>query len=128
MSNYLGIDYGTVHIGLSLAEATLATPLPTLQNDDRLFSSLLSLIKTHQITHIVCGIPEGRLAPTITAFARKLEELSHLPVTLHQETLTTQEAKQKLSSLKTSRAKRKNDHAYAACLILEDYLDLMQSS
>ena len=76
----------------------------------------------------VCGIPEGRLAPIIEDFANKLEAKIGFKVILHQETLSTQEATQKLREAGASRGKLRDDHAYAACLILEDYLELTQSS
>lgn len=124
MTKYLGIDYGLAHIGLATSEATLATPLPSLHNDEKLLSKLDSIIKAEGITHIICGIPEGRLAPIIESFAKKLSSLCAITVILHEETLTTQEAMYKLRESGASLAKKKNDHAYAACLILEDYLEL----
>ena len=42
---YLGIDYGTVHIGVALAEHILATPLPTLTNNEHLIKNLMSIIE-----------------------------------------------------------------------------------
>lgn len=123
MNKYLGIDYGLVHIGLATSEAVLATPLASLHNDADLFAKLNKVIKGEGITDIVCGIPEGKLAPIIEKFALDLREFSGLPVTLHPETLSSQEAISKLAAVGASRAKKKNDHAYAACLILEDYLE-----
>lgn len=124
MNKYLCIDYGLVHIGLATSEYTLATPLPSLRNTPNLLSNLSLLVKKEGVTHIICGIPEGKLAPIITDFSTKLSQLVGLPVTLHPETLSSQEAQQKLKDGGSSRAKRKDDHSYAACLILEDYLEL----
>jgi len=123
MTKYLGIDYGLAHVGLALAESLLSTPLPTLPNDQHLLSRLATLAKAEGITSIICGLPEGKLAPQITQFAKQLGSITGLSVILHLETLSTQEAMQKLQEAGASRAKRKNDHAYAACLILEDYLE-----
>lgn len=124
MIKYLGIDYGLAHIGLATSEHTLATPLPSLKNDSSLFSHLSSIILRDRITNIVCGIPEGSLAPKIIEFADHLRASTGIPVILHQETLSSQDAKQKLHSSGANLIKKKNDHAYAACLILEDYLEL----
>lgn len=123
MTKYLGIDFGLVHIGLATSEAVLATPLRSLRNDESLFFNLNNIILSEGITEIVCGIPEGKLVPVIEKFALDLKNSFHLPVTLHPETLSSQEATSKLSEIGASRAKKKNDHAYAACLILEDYLE-----
>lgn len=127
MTKYLGIDYGLANIGLATAEAVLATPLQSIHNDEKLLEKLALLIRSENITSIVCGIPEGRLVPIIEKFALNLKELTGIPVILHEETLSTQEVMQKLHESGASLAKKKNDHAYAACLILEDYLELNNS-
>jgi putative transcription antitermination factor YqgF len=127
MTKYLSIDYGMSHVGLATSEHTLATPLKSLRNDGNLINKLVNIIKTEGVELVVCGIPEGKLAPVIELFATNLRLTAGIPVDLHLETLTTQEAKQKLREASASRAKRKDDHAYAACLILEDYLELHNS-
>lgn len=124
MTKYLGIDYGLAHIGLATSEHTLATPLPSLQNDQNLLSHLADVVTKEGITTIICGVPEGKLAEIIEIFAQKLRQVVDIPVILHPETLSTQEATTKLRQAGASRGKLKDDHAYAACLILEDYLDL----
>lgn len=124
MTKYLSIDYGLSHLGLATGEHTLATPLPSLSNDSTIFLRLSSLISQHGITHIICGFPEGQLAPKIRTFAKELHLATGIPVILHPETLSTQEAIAKLRESGASRAKLKDDHSYAACLILEDYLEL----
>lgn len=124
MKKYLGIDYGLSHVGLASSEHTLATPLLSLHNDKTLLPRLTTLIKQEGITDIICGIPEGSMAIKIMEFAKKLRDLSGLEVVLHPETLSTKEAVAGLRAGGASRAKLKNDHVYAACLILEDYLEL----
>lgn len=127
MTKYLGIDYGLAHVGVATSEYTLATPLPSLHNNDKLIDHINELVISEGITTIVCGIPEGMLASKVEIFAEKLRHTTGIPVILHQETLSTQEVKQKLHQIGASRAKKKDDHAYAACLILEDYLELSNS-
>lgn len=124
MSKYLGIDYGLAHIGLASSEHSLATPLPALVNDDHLLDRLSEIVRGESITHIVCGIPEGRLAPIIEDFATQLSLKTGIQVILHEETLSTHDATEKLVQAGASRSKRRNEHSYAACLILEDFLDL----
>lgn len=120
---YLGIDYGTVHVGVAIAEHILATPLPPLHNDEQLIQNLQNLITTHQVTHVVVGLPSGRLVNEIHKFAESLEKAVNLPVTLHDETLSSHEATRQLVAVGASRSKKKNEHSYAAAIILEDYLD-----
>lgn len=128
MTKYLGIDYGMAHIGVATSQHMLATPLRSMKNNADLIPKLHKLIKSEGIELVVCGIPEGKLAPVIEIFATNLRLAAGVPVDLHLETLTTQEAKQKLKESGASRSKRKDDHAYAACLILEDYLELNTTS
>lgn len=125
MTKYLGLDYGLVHIGLATSEHTLATPLPSMHNNESLISNIQALVLSEGITTIVCGIPEGIIAPKVEEFASSLRLATGLPVILHPETLSSQDAKFKLHEAHASLAKKKNDHAYAACLILEDYLDML---
>lgn len=123
MTVYLGIDYGTVHIGVALAEHILATPLPTLTNNEHLMQDLMSIIESNHVTSIVVGLPSGRIEGEVRNFAKKLNEVSNLPVTLHDETLSSQDATRQLAIIGVSRNKKKNEHSYSAALILEDYLE-----
>lgn len=123
MSSYLGIDYGATHIGLAYAEHQLATPLPTMSNNHTTLTALVALIAQKGITRIVCGLPDGPLTPQVQEFAHNLTLISGIPVILYPETLSTHEAQHKLRQSGASRQKIHNDHAYAACLILEDYLE-----
>lgn len=125
MSVYLGLDYGRAHLGVALSEHLLATPLATLLNSShsKLVKHLSQYVTDHQVDKIVCGLPEGKLAKEVQTFAGEITKILGLPVILHPETLSTQEAITKLRAAGANRQKLHNDHAYAACLILEDYLE-----
>lgn len=120
---YLGIDYGTVHVGVAVAEHMLAIPLPTLHNDERLIQNIQDLITAHHVTDIVVGLPSGRLVAEIHKFAESLKDTVNLPVTLHDETLSSAEAISQLVEAGASRSKKQNEHSYSAAIILEDYLE-----
>ena len=120
---YLGIDYGTVHIGVALAEHILATPLPTLTNNEHLIKNLMDIIESNQVSRIVVGLPSGRIEGEVRSFAKKLSDTTSLPVTLHDETLSSHDATRQLATIGVSRSKKKNEHSYSAALILEDYLE-----
>lgn len=123
MTNYLGIDYGLSHIGLALAEAVLATPLPELKNDSSLIPHLTSLISQHGVSHIVVGLPSGPVAESVKQFVAVLSSATNLPISLHDETLSSHEAKQKLLESGAKKSKRRSEHSYSAVLILEDFLE-----
>jgi len=76
------------------------------------------IIATHQITHIVVGLPSGKLVPEIKAFADNLNKAINLPIILHDETLTSQDAASKLVEAGAGRNKKKSEHSYSAALIL----------
>lgn len=130
MTTYLGIDYGRSHLGIALSEHILATPLATLDNSSlaAVIQRLSKYLADHHVDQIICGLPEGELKPEIEAFAKSLRQSLHLPVILHPETLTSQDAISKLREGNASLKKLQNDHAYAACLILEDYLEQQKSA
>ncbi len=119
----LGIDFGTAHVGLATAETELATPLLSLRNDESIYQRIGQIVSERRITQIVCGMPEGKLEREVNKFAQTLEQVVKIPVVLHPETLSTQEAIGYLRQNGAKRAKLQNDHMYAAALILEDYLE-----
>ncbi len=119
--NYLCLDYGDKHLGLAIASTPLAEPLLTISTSQAA-QLLPGIIDNHHIDHIIIGLPEGKVGESVKKFAASLEELTHLPITLHDETLTSQQASQ---HLKTAKKKKRTgpDHHFAAALILQDYLD-----
>lgn len=122
---YLCLDYGAQHTGLALASTNLAEPLSTLSTSD-LIDHLPELISQHQIDHLVIGLPQGKHHQDVLKLQQSLQSSVNLPITLHDETLSSQEATQKLSHAKKS-TRSGPDHHYAAALILQDYLDSKSS-
>lgn len=124
MSTYLGLDYGTKHIGIALADGPLAQPLITISGEPtKALLHIKKLLAEHSVSTIILGLPEGALASQVKKFGQKLASTTSLPVIYHPETLSTHEA---LAGLRAAGARFKkihNDHLYAACIILEDYLE-----
>lgn len=124
MTVYLGLDYGERHIGVALADGPLATPLLSLDMEpDRSLPHLAKLVSDHHIEEIILGLPEGRLEDKIRRFGEELSRLTGKPVIYHEETLLTKEAIRALREAGASKKKLMNDHIYAACVILEDYME-----
>ncbi len=122
MKRILALDYGPRFLGVAFASTPLAEPIGSFTHQ-----SLPDLIDQYQPQLLVVGLPRGPLANQVKAFAARLRRQTHLPVVLHPETLSTQEAIQKLRQIKAPRRKLKNNHPYAACLILEDYLESLKA-
>ncbi|MEA3355427.1 MAG: Holliday junction resolvase RuvX [Patescibacteria group bacterium] len=123
--NYLGIDFGLKHLGLSLAQGPLAFPLTqkTYFSGKKIFRFLLQIIKEYEIEAMVIGITQGKLAPKIKTFATKLSQLANLPIYYQDETLSSYEAKIKMIQAQAPQKKRRQDHKIAATIILQSYLD-----
>ena len=134
MSRILGIDYGTVRIGLALSDPTgiLASPLPFLENQapQQVTNALSELIQTHQIAGLVIGLPRnmdgtyGPSAQKVRDFIAQIQKSISLPVTQIDERLTTAQASKQLSGIGLNQKDlRKKIDSSSACLILQQYLD-----
>jgi len=134
VSRLLGIDYGTVRIGLALSDPTgiLATPLPFLDNNSpsQVISAMTALIETHQITGLVIGMPRnmdgtyGPSAQKVRDFIAQIQQSISLPITPIDERLTTAQASKQLSSIGLNQKQlRKKVDSSSASLILQQYLD-----
>ncbi len=122
---YLGIDYGAKRVGLAMSDerGDFAYPLSVLENKDNLFQDILKVCKDNNIGSVVVGESKNfsqnnnEIMKEISPFVDKLKKVLDLPVYMHPEFLTSQEAE---------RLQGKNDmhDASAAALILKSYLDL----
>lgn len=119
--NFLAVDHGLSHVGLAFSHSSLAEPLKTVTTSEAI-DAIKELVESHHIDAVIVGISENQMAVRQKAFADKLGQSLNVPVTLHDETLTSVQAKQKLSHAK-KKVRSGHDHHYAAALILQDYLD-----
>jgi putative Holliday junction resolvase len=134
VSRFLGIDYGTVRIGLALSDptGTLASPLQFLENQStqQVTTALSRLIQTHQIVGLVIGLPRnmdgtyGPSAQKVMDFIGQIQKSISLPITPIDERLTTAQASKQLSGIGMNQKQlRKKVDSSSACLILQQYLD-----
>jgi RNase H-fold protein (predicted Holliday junction resolvase) len=125
MTTYLGVDVGEKNHGLALASGPLATPLPSITSTSvrALSEKLVSIAGKHSASTIVLGKPRGKILSIVERLEESLSSHSALTVVLHSENLSTHDALNKLREIGAKRQKLQNDHSYAACLILEDYLE-----
>lgn len=130
----LGVDYGTVRIGLAVSDPdrTIASPLATYtrrsrEQDGRYFQDV---VREESIQEIVVGLPmhldgrEGQKAGEARAFGQWLADVTGLPVVFWDERFTTVEAEEHLWSagLTNKRRKARRDRL-AAQILLQSYLD-----
>lgn len=118
--NYLGLDFGTKHIGVAIATGPLAEPLTTIDTKS-VVTALKSLVEKQSIDAIVVGVPDERENPPLKKLISDIAFLN-LPIYLVDETLSTKDAQQAL--MHTTQTRRKQyEHSVAAALILQSYLD-----
>lgn len=130
----LGVDVGTVRIGLALSdlERMIASPLQTVQGRDQqaAIEEIRALVDTHEVQALVVGLPldldgtEGRAAKRTRRFIDRLEQRLLLPVHWLDERLTSAQATRALIEADVGRSQRKKViDQVAAALILQSWLD-----
>ncbi len=131
----LGIDVGTVRVGVAMSDPTgvLASPLETLQRarNGADLDRLAALVVEHEVTEVVVGEPRhlsgasGASARDAGAYAEALaERIGDVPVYMIDERLSTVTAASSLRAAgRDSRDQRKVIDQAAAVVILQHFLD-----
>ena len=130
----VGIDYGSVRIGLATCDPSQrwVTPFDTyLRRNDRLDSAFFAeFAKREAIVGWVVGLPihcdgkESQKSVEVRRFAEWLESLNDLPFALFDERFTTAEARHMLRDTPLSPEKKKRQlDRLAAYLILSGFID-----
>jgi len=131
---------GERRIGVAISDATamLARPVGVLRSAaldaDALEQAAREVSRLagedDGVTTIVVGLPRrldgtpNDMTPRVELFARELGVLTHLPVVMQDERLTSREAESRLAVRhKDWRARKAELDAAAAAIILQDYLD-----
>lgn len=136
----VGLDVGERRIGVAISDATctLARPVGVLRpaalegDAPRLAAAEIARLAAEEdgVSSIVVGLPRhldgsaSAMTARVTAFAAELGRLTHLPVTLQDERLTSREAESRLAITdKDWRTRKERLDAAAAAIILQEYLD-----
>jgi putative holliday junction resolvase len=129
----LGIDVGSVRIGLAVSDEThtLASPLATLPNDPRtLWPRLAREVQERQVARVVIGLPrrldgsEGAAAELARRFAAEVERRTAVVVEFWDERFTTAAAERSLIESGVRRRRRREViDAVAASVLLQSWLD-----
>jgi len=134
----LGVDFGTVRIGLAICDPsqTWVTPLDTYKRRgtklDR--QHFLQLAQQERLVGIVLGLPihcdgkESQKSSEARDFGIWLSNVTECPVGYFDERFTTAEARRLLGETKLSAKKKKERlDGVAAHLILSHYLESSRS-
>lgn len=135
----LGLDYGSVTVGVAISDELLLTaqPLMTIKREQenklrRTLAKIEEITAQYSVDRIVLGFPKnmddtlGERCEKTLVFKQMLERRIGLPVVLWDERLTTWAADQDLEFLGIKKQDRKKviDQA-AAMYILQGYLDII---
>jgi putative Holliday junction resolvase len=134
---YLGIDYGTKRIGIAVSdeEGRVAFPSAVVEAGPDALSKVVELAKKNNVQKIIIGESQtlaGEANPVqedIGQFKKDLEELSALPVKYEREFFTSSLAARQFTpdGSRKENPEHKNLDASAAALILQSFLDKMNS-
>jgi len=128
MKNYLGIDWGSVKVGVALAhdETRLALAYATLENTQELLPQLGEIIALEHIGTVVIGIPSyiNREEAEYGGekLGRLLKERFAVAVEYQNEMFTTKMAQANLIE-RGEKGVSKHDDEEAARIILQEWLD-----
>jgi putative Holliday junction resolvase len=145
VSAILGIDLGDRRIGLAIGEgdpprAVPLTTVPRRASPAEDARALAEIIEAHDVGELVVGLPfeasgvEGHQAAVTRAWAEVIARDVGLPLTYHDERLTSHVAEGRLSPMKRGRsggppsaaqrrAHRERIDRVAASIFLQDELD-----
>lgn len=139
----LGIDFGLARIGLALSDptGTVASPLVVVHEKDKgqQIQRVVGIAQEHEVEAFVVGIPYeldgslGVMGQTAERYAKKLAQVTGLPVARWDERFTSREAERAIKATGRagggrSRKKKRlgvKDHVdkVAASILLQAYLD-----
>ncbi|PID26737.1 MAG: Holliday junction resolvase RuvX [Candidatus Cloacimonadota bacterium] len=133
MGRVLGIDYGTVRVGIAMSDPMriISSPHATIpyKSDKALVKDILDLMKEYDADEIVLGHPMG-LSGNKTKKTEEVEKFCEMLrstgviVHLVDESFTSEEAKKIMHKMKKKSGHNKEMvDMIAASLILKDYLN-----
>ncbi|MBI3485427.1 Holliday junction resolvase RuvX [Candidatus Daviesbacteria bacterium] len=123
---YLGVDYGLKKIGLAISQGQLASIYKIVEVNSLTdaVSKISQIVKDENIDLVVVGMPEGKTLKIVKNFVNKLK-FKNIEVETFDETLSSVNAKQLMINLNLSQKERRKEDAYAAALILQNFLDTL---
>ena len=133
----LALDYGAKRIGIALCDPllTFAYPFKTIQNDNKIWNELSSLIEEKAVQKIILGYPykesgePTEISKKIKKFRDELENRFKLEVILWDERYTSSIAEEMMLESVNKKSKRRDKGIIdrnAAAIILQEYLNELQ--
>lgn len=137
-TRFLGVDYGSVRIGLSLSDPMkiIAQGYKTIQNDERSLDSILEIIREQNIEKIIVGKPlnlkgeMGAKAEEVLEFVKELKGRTSVEIIQIDERFTSVMAQRSIITMGTKKKQRRNNKGrideVASAILLQGYLDTVK--
>lgn len=133
----LAIDYGEKHFGLAISDSkgVVASPLEVVsitKNRDinKIIEEILDLAKEYETETILVGKPQTftpehkKTEEKINSFITLLKKSTTIPILTHDESFSTSNAQNMLTSLgQTSKASKGKIDKIAATVFLQEFLN-----
>ncbi len=131
----MGIDYGSVRIGLALSDPLkiIAQGFSTIPNDDHSCEEIVKVVQVQHVKRIIVGNPlnlkgeVGSKAEEVKSFVHKLRERSTVEIILVDERFTSVIAQKSFIAMGSKKKQRQNNKGkideMAAAILLQGYLD-----
>lgn len=137
----MGLDYGTVTVGVAISDELLLTAqgIETIRRKEenklrRTLARITELVEEYNVEKIVVGLPKnmnnslGERATKSTEFAEMVRKRTSVDVVMWDERLSTVSAHNAMLEADISRKKRYDVvDKVAAVIILQNYLDYMSN-
>lgn len=128
----IAFDFGTQKMGMAVGSSMIesATPLALFPMKDGIpqWDELLKIVKQHQPTLFLVGLPlnmddsESDISARARKFARRLRHQTNIETLMVDERLTTREARHELDHYQAQgRAKKMAADSIAAALFIESW-------
>lgn len=128
----MAFDFGTQKMGMAVGQSMIesASPLALFPMKDGIpdWNQLLKIVKQHQPTLFLIGLPlnmddtESELSARARKFARRLRHQTNIETLMVDERLTTREARSELEQYQSQgRGKKLAADSIAAALFIESW-------
>ena len=119
---YLGVDFGLKRVGFAYSEGVIASPMKAIP----VFSSKDAVQKIlnqgKDFDKIIIGKPGGLIGKKVEKIVQILKQVN-IDVETQDENLSSKRAIVNMIDLGISQKKRRINDAFAAAIILQEYLD-----
>ncbi|MBI2019328.1 pre-16S rRNA-processing nuclease YqgF [Candidatus Daviesbacteria bacterium] len=121
---YLGVDFGLKKIGLAVSEGEFASPwqIVKVKNIPDAVGKIGSIIEKGSFPKVIVGLPEGKMEKNVIGFVKALKKRG-FEVETAPETLSSKRALKSMIEQGVRQKKRREEDAYSAAEILQQFLD-----